>query len=159
MNQNPTKLKVAELQSKGICPSCYNSQHGGIYQDFTERLLYEDDMLYCFFEEMPRAIGHTIILVKPHYNDMSYIPDDVCAHTFKIAKSMMNILKQALNVERVYLCTMCDGAVNHFHVQLIPRYDGEKIGSTNFVKERKPYIHNEELILRIRKLIEQNLIK
>jgi len=143
-------INVKELQDKGICPSCYNFEHGGVYEDFAERLIYEDEMLYCFLEENPRAIGHTIILIKEHYNDMSYITDEVCKHIFIIAKKLMNELKDVLNVERVYLCTMCDGAVNHFHIQLIPRYPDEKIGSTNFVKERKKYTHNTDIINKLR---------
>ena len=125
-----------ELQDKGICPTCYPFEHGGIYENFTERLIFEDDLLYCFGEEKPRAIGHTILLIQEHYSDMSYVPDEICGVVFIAAKKLMNALKDVLNVERVYLCTMCDGPANHFHVPLIPRYPDEKIGSANFVKER-----------------------
>ena len=45
--------------------------------------------------------------------------------------------------ERVYLCSMCDGPVNHYHVQLIPRYSNEKRGSGNFVKQRTEYVFDE----------------
>jgi len=141
---------VQSLQEKGICPTCYNLEHGGIYSDFTDKMLYEDDMLYFFFEEKPRAIGHTIILLKDHYHDMSEIPDEVCAYVYLFAKKAMNVLKDVLGVERVYLCTMCDGKVNHFHVQLIPRHPNTPIGSKNFVTERKPYIENREHINEIR---------
>lgn len=151
------KDKIQELQSKGICPTCYNMKHGGIYEDFTNRLLYEDDVMYCFFEIKPRAIGHTIILTKEHYNDMSYLPDDICDHIFRFSKLMMNALKEALDVPRVYLCTMCDGDVNHAHIQLIPRYSGEKIGSSNFVKERTDYVENKELLDKIKKIIQEKL--
>jgi diadenosine tetraphosphate (Ap4A) HIT family hydrolase len=98
-------VNVKELQNKGICPTCYNFEYGGVYDDFSNRLLYEDDILYCFLEERPRSIGHTIVLIKEHYNDMSYIPDNICDHVFRFSKLMMNILKETLGVERVYLCT------------------------------------------------------
>jgi diadenosine tetraphosphate (Ap4A) HIT family hydrolase len=39
---------------------------------------------------------------------------------------------------------MCDGPMNHFHVQLIPRYSYEKRGSKNFVKERMEYVEDIE---------------
>ena len=141
---------VQTLQEKGICPSCYNREHGGIYNDFTDRILYEDDLLFCFLEEKPRSIGHTIILLKEHFHDMSEIPDDVCAAVYIFAKKAMNVLKDVLDVERVYLCTMCDGKVNHFHVQLIPRHPNTPIGSRNFVNERKPYEENKEQINKMR---------
>ena len=141
---------VQSLQEKGICPTCYNFEHGGIYNDFTDRMLYEDDMLYCFFEEKPRAVGHTIILLKDHYQDMSEISDEVCTVVYVFAKKVMNVLKDVLGVERVYLCTMCDGKVNHFHVQLIPRHPNTPIGSKNFINERKSYIENREQINEVR---------
>ena len=56
----------------------------------------------------------------------------------------MNELIKIYECETVYLCTMCDGNINHYHVQLILRYKDEQIGSRNFVKERKPYIFEED---------------
>ena len=141
---------VQSLQEKGICPSCYNFEHGGIYSDFAERMLYEDDILYCFFEEKPRSTGHTIILLKDHYHDMSQIPDDICATIYIFAKKVMNTLKSVLGVERVYLCTMCDGKVNHFHLQLIPRHPNTPIGSRNFVNDRSVYEENQNYLNEMR---------
>jgi histidine triad (HIT) family protein len=150
-------MKIEELRSKGICPTCYNLKYGGVYPDLGNKLLYEDDLLMCFFESKPRSKGHTIILVKEHYQDMSFLPDDVCSKTYLFAQKMMNILKETLGAERIYLCTMCDGEPNHFHLQLIPRYPETKIGSTNFVRERQDYIEDLKLIECIKnKLIEIN---
>ncbi|QDK71027.1 HIT family protein [Lactococcus protaetiae] len=145
---------VQELQEQGICPTCYKFEHGGVYSDFTKRLIFEDEWLYCFLEERPRAKGHTIILVKAHYDDMAALPDELCAHVFTIAKKLMNVLKTELKAERVYLCSMCDGKANHFHAQLLPRYAGEKIGSTNFVKERWTYDGNPVPVERLEQLIK-----
>ena len=63
----------------------------------------------------------------------------------------MNVLKEVYECEIVYLCTMCDGSMNHFHVQLIPRYIDEKRGSKNFVKPRIEYVEDKEKINEIRK--------
>ena len=65
----------------------------------------------------------------------------------------MNIIKQVYGSESVYLCTMCDGPMNHFHIQLIPRYSYEKRGSKNFVKERKVYNHNQDIVNKLRDLL------
>lgn len=147
-------MNIEELRSKGICPTCYNSKYGGVYPDFGNKLLYEDDLLVCFFEARPRSKGHTIILVKENYQDMSYLPDDVCSKVYVFAKKMMNVLKETMKADRIYLCTMCDGEPNHFHLQLIPRYPGTKIGSTNFVNERQNYIEDLEVINNIKSKLE-----
>ena len=102
----------------------------------------------------PRADGHTIISTKKHYKDMMEIPNDLCSKIFIFAKNMMNILKNVYHSESVYLCTMCDGPMNHFHIQLIPRYNFEKRGSSNFVKPRKEYVKDKEKVQEIRNLIK-----
>ena len=85
-----------------------------------------------------------------HYHDMSQIPDEVCSAVYIFAKKAMNVLKEVLGVERVYLCTMCDGPVNHFHVQLIPRHPNTEIGSVNFKKPRMEYVHDEAVVKLVR---------
>ncbi|MDR2687303.1 MAG: HIT family protein [Oscillospiraceae bacterium] len=149
------KETVQSLQEKGICPTCYHREHGGIYADAAGRMLYEDDLLECFFEARPRSAGHTIILLKEHYHDMAQLPDEACAAVYLFAKKAMNALKEVLGVERVYLCTMCDGKANHFHVQLIPRHPGAPIGSRNFVKDRTEYAANPEHIEAIREILKK----
>ena len=67
----------------------------------------------------------------------------------------MSILKLVYQSESVYLCTMCDGPMNHFHIQLIPRYANEKRGSKNFVKERKEYVEDKEKIKTLRLLLKE----
>jgi len=141
---------LQSLQEKGLCPTCYNRKHGVVYPDASDRMLYEDDLLECFFEARPRSVGHTIILLKEHYHDMSQLPDETCAAVYIFAKKAMNALKKVLGVERVYLCTMCDGPVNHFHIQLIPRHPNTPIGSKNFVKTRMVYAANPTHIGAIR---------
>ncbi len=84
---------------------------------------------------------------------MMEIPDDLCKKVFLFSKMMMNIIKDVYKCESVYLCTMCDGPINHFHVQLIPRYANEKRGSKNFVKERFIYQEDKEKIKLLREKI------
>ena len=77
----------------------------------------------------------------------------LCKEIFVFAKKTMNVLKEVYAAESVYLCTMCDRPMNHFHIQLIPRYSFEKRGSRNFVKERKEYKEDPEKLLKIRELL------
>ena len=53
------KLSPAELVDMGICPTCLNRKYNGaLYGDSTDRLLYEDADIECFFVGNPRAAGH-----------------------------------------------------------------------------------------------------
>lgn len=152
--ENNGDVSAAILTDLAICPTCYDRRNDRcLYGDITDRLLFENDLFECFLVSNPRADGHVVISTKKHYKDMMEIPDELCSDIFIFAKKLMNILKSVYDSESVYLCTMCDGPMNHFHLQLIPRYNFEKRGSNNFVKPRKDYIEDKEKINKIRKLL------
>ncbi|MBE5821805.1 MAG: NUDIX domain-containing protein [Clostridiales bacterium] len=149
-------ISPAELTDMGICPTCFNKENGnGVYGDNSDKVVYEDEYIEAILVGNPRALGHTMIASKKHYKDIMEIPDDLCEYVFKFSKKIMNIIKQVYGSESVYLCTMCDGPMNHFHVQLIPRYSWEKRGSKNFVKERIEYVVDYEKITKIRELLNK----
>lgn len=148
------KIGIKDIVDSGICQTCFNKKNDNVlYGDNTDKMLYEDDLVECFLVGNPRSNGHTAISSKAHYKDMMEIPDELCEYVFKLAKKMMNIIKDVYKSESVYLCTMCDGPMNHFHVQLIPRYSYEQRGSKNFVKPRFDYVEDKDKIEEIRKRI------
>ncbi len=135
------KLSPAELVDRGICPTCLDRRtRGGLYGDKTDKLLYEDGDVECFFVGNPRARGHLCIASVEHYHDLSEAPDALNEKIIRFVRQLMRILREEYGCERVYLCSMCDGPMNHYHVQLIPRYADEKRGSGNFVKPRGDYV-------------------
>lgn len=145
------KLSAGELVDRGICPTCFNKENDNcLYGDNSHMIIYENDEFEAFLVGNPRADGHVAISSKKHFKDMMEIPDSLCRNIYVFAKKCMSVLKEVYKSESVYLCTMCDGPMNHFHIQLIPRYDFEKRGSQNFVKERKIYVHNEEIVKQLR---------
>ena len=144
------RISVADVVDSGICPTCFDKRNDHIlYGDNKDRMLYEDDKFECFLVENPRAIGHTAISTKKHFKDMMEIDDETCKDIFLLAKKVMIVLKKVYNSESVYL-------LNHFHIQLIPRYSFENRGSKNFVKPRMEYKEDKEKIQEIRKLLENN---
>ena len=150
------KLSPGELVDMGICPTCFNRENGGaLYGDNSDKLLYEDDDIECFLVGNPRADGHMCISTIKHYHDMSEAPDILNAKILRFAKRFMQIIREVYGCERVYLCTMCDGPNNHYHIQLIPRYAHEKRGSENFVKARKLYKFDKKRFEAMKKLIAE----
>lgn len=148
------EIDVADVVDAGICPTCFDKENNHVlYGDNTDKMLYEDDDFECFLVGNPRSNGHTAISTKRHFKDMMEIDDETCKKIFVLAKKVMNVLKKVYESESVYLCTMCDGPMNHFHVQLIPRYKNEKRGSKNFVKPRFEYVEDKEKIEAIRNML------
>ncbi len=150
------QLSPGELTDLGICPTCFNRENGGaLYGDTSDKMLYEDEDIECFFVGNPRADGHMCISTMEHYHDMSEAPDHINEKIIRFAKWFMQIIREVYGCERVYMCTMCDGPNNHYHIQLIPRYADEKRGSKNFVKPRKEYVADSEKLEMVRKLIAE----
>ncbi len=149
------KLTAAILTDKGICPTCYNKEHNGIiFKDDTNRIIYKNKDFTCMLVDNPRALGHAIIISNEHYKDMMTIPDDLCKKVFVFAKKAMKAIKEVYKAESVYLCTMCDGSMNHFHLQLIPRYATEQRGSKNFIKPRFEYVEDKEKLTKLKQLLK-----
>lgn len=149
------ELTPAMLTDNGICPTCYDREHGHIlYGDCADKMLYENDLFECMLSGNPRAPGHTIIISKAHYKDMMEIPDVLCREIYSFARKAMRALRSVYGSESVYMCTMCDGPMNHFHVQLIPRYSYEKRGSRNFVKDRQKLVFDSEKMEKLRNILK-----
>lgn len=89
-------------------------------------------------ERYPRMRGHTIVVYKPHREDISELSTDEAGAVMTMCIRTVQALKGALGAEKVYVNTMCDGTPNHLHVQLFPRYAGEEMGSRRFVLARSP---------------------
>ena len=152
------KLSPGELTDLGICPTCFNRENGGaLYGDNSDKMIYEDEDIECFFVGNPRAEGHLCISTMTHYHDMSEAPDFLNEKIIRFAKRLMVIIKDVFSCERVYMCTMCDGPNNHYHIQLIPRYAYEKRGSGNFVKPRSVYVYNREKLERVKALLKESI--
>ena len=150
--------KIRTLQQAGICPTCQNLETGEVYPPIDDQIFYEDGLLSCFLETFPRNAGHTIILVKPHSEDISELPLNLGEKLFTVIHSTIASLKKVIPAEKVYLCTMCDGKRNHLHFQLIPRLTGDKItGSQLFVKERYMLINYGEVVSNLKILMIESI--
>lgn len=149
-------LSPGQLTDMGICPTCFDrATNKSLYGDDSKLKTYEDDDIECLFVPNPRAKGHIMISTKEHYHDMAEAPDYINEKIIRFSKAYMNIIKQVYGCVRVYMCTMADGPMNHYHIQLIPRYDFEERGSTNFVKPRQKYEFDRKKFDAVRELINQ----
>ena len=149
--------RAAALSDAGICPTCHNLEHGGVYPPAADRTFYEDDLAWCFLEAYPRNPGHTILLVKPHHEDIAVTPPEVLQRLAPLLTAAMAALKDVLVAEKIYLCTMCDGTRNHLHLQLIPRLPGDKAtGSHLFAKERGVLADCADVVRQLRSAMRRH---
>ena len=96
--------------------------------------LYEDEDFRVILDLGPASKGPALILPKAHAANIYEISDDMAAKAMILAKKMATKMTEALK---------CDGfnivqnngepagqTVFHFHMHLIPRYEGDQVGIT-----------------------------
>lgn len=95
-------------------------------------IVYEDDDILAFLDINPLAKGHTLIIPKKHYVDITDIPPEMLSKISLVSKKLGENLINKLGYDGVNLMhstgASAGQSVFHFHVHLIPRISGESIG-------------------------------
>ncbi|HET7232416.1 MAG TPA: HIT domain-containing protein [Longimicrobium sp.] len=87
-------------------------------------VIHEDDEIIAFLDIQPLHPGHVLVVPKQHYKNLFYVPEELAARTFAVARRIMPGLRKATRCRAVNLFSPngSDGGqdVFHFHVHLIP---------------------------------------
>ena len=94
--------------------------------------LYEDDDFRVILDLGPASKGHALILPKEHYANLYELPDELAAKVIVLSKKMITKLTDVLGCDG-YNLVQNNGAaagqtVFHFHLHMIPRYEGDQVG-------------------------------
>ena len=94
--------------------------------------LYEDDDFRVILDLGPASRGHALILPKEHYRNLYDIDDETLVKAALLAKKMVKKLTDVLGCDGYNVVQNnepCAGqTVFHFHMHLIPRYEGDNVG-------------------------------
>ena len=80
--------------------------------------LYEDEDFRVILDLGPASKGHALILPKAHAANIYELPDETAGKAMILANIVQN------NGE------IAGQTVFHFHMHLIPRYEGDQVGLT-----------------------------
>ena len=95
--------------------------------------LYEDEDFRVILDLGPASKGHALILPKAHAANIYEISDDMAAKAMILAKKMATKMTEALKCDGFNIVQNGEPAgqtVFHFHMHLIPRYEGDQVGIT-----------------------------
>ena len=96
--------------------------------------LYEDEEFRVILDLGPASKGHALILPKPHTDNFSDLSPEMAAKAMILAKKMATAMTAALKCDGFNIVQNngeCAGqTVFHFHMHLIPRYEGDGVGLT-----------------------------
>jgi len=97
--------------------------------DIPTNSIYEDDRFNVILDNGPATRGHALILPKDHADNLFELPDDTAAEAMKLAKKLGKEITDKLGAQGLNLVqnngAVAGQTVNHFHLHLIPRYDGD----------------------------------
>ena len=97
--------------------------------DIPSYTVYEDDKVKAFLDVNPDVNGHTLIIPKKHYKDISDIDDTTLMHIMDVAKYLRSLLETKLNIDGLTLVENNGDIqeVKHFHLHLKPYYKEEQV--------------------------------
>ena len=102
--------------------------------DIPTNTVYEDDTFRVIMDANPATKGHSLIIPKDHFANLYEIDEEVAAKAMKLAKKMAVHMKEKLNCDGFNLLQnneeTAGQTVFHFHMHLIPRYEGDGVGIT-----------------------------
>ena len=93
--------------------------------------VYEDEYVFAFMDIAPANPGHLLIIPKQHYRNIFDMPAEVGSKIMEAAVPLASAIRQALNPDGLNLFQSNEAAgfqtVFHFHLHLIPRWEGDPL--------------------------------
>lgn len=100
-----------------------------ISEEIPSYTIYEDEKVKAFLDVNPDVNGHTLIVPKKHYKDISDIDDTTLMHIMDVAKYLKSLLETKLNIDGLTLVQNNGDIqeIKHFHLHLKPYYKEEQV--------------------------------
>ena len=110
--------------------------------------VFEDDVCVAFLDVAPIRPGHTLVVPKDHASSLSELDPEIGGHLFQAGQRVTSALYGGLGCDGVSVF-LADGAaagqdVFHSHLHLLPRFDGDGLGSA-FRAEEEEMAFREDL--------------
>ena len=104
---------------------------GIVAGDIPARIVAEDDLTVSFMDISPATHGHALVIPRRHAEDLYSIDAVDLAACARSAQELAVRARDRLGADGVNLLNSCRPdawqTVFHFHVHVIPRYDGDPL--------------------------------
>ena len=91
--------------------------------------VYEDSHFTVILDVNPATKGHCLIIPKEHFDSIYDLDGETAGKLFALATCIARAMKDALKCDGLNLVQnngeVAGQTVNHFHLHLIPRYEGD----------------------------------
>ena len=93
--------------------------------------IFEDREFRVMLDIGPATRGQVVILTKEHYDNIYEIDAETAGKLFSLASVIARAMKKVLNCDGMNILqnngTVAGQTVFHFHLHLIPRYEGDQV--------------------------------
>lgn len=139
------------MRQNGNCFFCQIAS-----KEKTAEVVYEDGAALAFLDIHPRALGHTVVIPKQHAFGLLELADDQVRPLFLAVKRVTEKLRRALDVKS-FTIGINNGKVSgqlveHLHVHIIPRFEGDGGSSLHSVVNKPPQESLGETANKIRQV-------
>ena len=97
--------------------------------DIPTNTVFEDEDFRVILDAAPESKGHALILPKQHYANIYEIDEEILGKAAKLAKKVIKHETEVLGCDGYNLVQnngeVAGQTVFHFHMHLIPRYEGD----------------------------------
>lgn len=86
--------------------------------------IYEDEIVRAFLDIHPDSNGHTLIVPKKHFLDISDIDNETLIHIMDVTRKIKELLEDVLKIDGLSLIQNNGIAqeIKHYHLHLKPHY-------------------------------------
>ncbi len=95
------------------------------------RIVDEDERTIAFMDINPATRGHALVVPRAHTPDLLSIDPRELAAVALAARRLASRIKERLGAEGINIINSCGAVawqtVFHFHLHVIPRYDGDPL--------------------------------
>ena len=93
--------------------------------------VYEDNEFKVILDKFPATSGHMLVIPKEHVENIFEITDENVARVFAVVSEMAKKMKDNLKFDGLNIIQnngrIAGQSVFHFHIHLIPRYEGDTV--------------------------------
>ena len=118
--------------------------------------VYEDSHFTVILDVNPATKGHCLIITKEHFDNIYDLDGETAGKLFALATCIARAMRDALKCDGLNLVQnngeIAGQTVNHFHLHLIPRYEGDGL-NLNWPQQEISAEQLEEIRQSIKKSI------
>ena len=125
-------------------------------------MVFEDDTCVACLDVAPIRPGHILVVPRDHASGLSELAPEVGAHLFRTGQNVAAALYEGLGCDGVSVF-LADGAaagqdVFHAHLHVLPRFEGDGLGSAFRVDEEEAASRTEldEIAEKIRNSLQKS---